>query len=446
MRVDRTTLRDLAVLDPGEEGTSLLALLDRTRTRLGSASLRSRMKGLPPRGEVRATQDAIRFLASRVPDVQRTLETLDPDAVEAYLSLKWQALTKRSRIGRLAERVSLQLRYHDAVRQLSSGVGKLHVLLEGLPRIADEMNQGPAYVKQCGRRLAALCEEGTIREVRIQSGRRSLSGILEADRLARGPARDFIRDAISIIADLDGLCALAATTIQEGWCFPEFDDAGITSFTGLRHALLPTGVPNDVAMDRQTRVLALTGPNMAGKSTLLKATGIAVYLAHLGCGVPASHARMSVFDALLASLYVRDSLSSGESFYLSEVRRIRDLMSILESTPRVFALLDEPFKGTNVHDASEATALLVDGLCAQSASAVIMSTHLASVVQSRMNDESLTTQYLAAVEGDSGLAFDYRLRPGVSEQRLGMVLLEREGVAHALEAAIQRRTARVAAT
>jgi len=89
MRVDRTTLRDLAVLDPGEEGTSLLALLDRTRTRLGSASLRSRMKGLPPRGEVRATQDAIRFLASRVPDVQRTLETLDPDAVDAYLSLKW---------------------------------------------------------------------------------------------------------------------------------------------------------------------------------------------------------------------------------------------------------------------------------------------------------------------------------------------------------------------
>jgi DNA mismatch repair protein MutS len=187
-------------------------------------------------------------------------------------------------------------------------------------------------------------------------------------------------------------------------------------------------------------VLAVTGPNMAGKSTLLKAVGTAVYLAHLGCGVPASRARLSCFDALLASLYVRDSLSGGQSFYLGEVRRIKDLVTALESTPRVFAILDEPFKGTNVHDATEATTLLVDGLCAQDASTVIMTTHLSSVVRSRTDDACLATSFLGAAESEAGPVFDYQLRPGVSDQRLGMVLLEREGVAPALASAIRRRS------
>jgi hypothetical protein len=93
-------------------------------------------------------------------------------------------------------------------------------------------------------------------------------------------------------------------------------------------------------------------------------------------------------------LYVRDSLSNGQSFYLNEVRRIKDLTSLLETTPRVFALLDEPFKGTNVHDATEATALLLDGLCAQVASTVILATHLSEVVRSRSDDPCLVTGYL----------------------------------------------------
>ena len=139
---------------------------------------------------------------------------------------------------------------------------------------------------------------------------------------------------------------------------------------------------------------------------------------------------------------VRDNLSNGQSFYLAEVRRIRDLVMALEETPRVFAIVDEPFKGTNVHDATEATTLLVDGLCAQEYSTVVLATHLASVVQSRASDECLATMFLAALETDTGPSFEYRLRAGVSDQRLGMVLLAREGVAPALAAAVKRRSER----
>jgi len=447
MLVDRATLSDLAILDPGEEGTSLFSLLDRTRTRLGSATLKARMRNLPPSADVHGTQDAIRYLSACVAPIQAALDVMDPDVVDEYLSLKWQALTKRSRYGRFVERLTLRMSYGDVVREVSNGVGKLHALLQHLPRLVSDISSGPEILQRYARRLADLIDQRTVAEAHRLAQARSLRDILEADRLARGPAREPIREILSIVAELDALSALASATVEHGWCFPEFVETdGMMSITGLWHALLPTGVPNDVLMDGEQRVLAITGPNMAGKSTLLKATGTAVYLAHLGSGIPATRARMSRFDALLASLYVRDSLSSGRSFYLGEVRRIRDLMTTLESTPRVFALLDEPFKGTNIHDSSDATALLVDGLCAQISSAVMLSTHLASVVQSRSNDKCLSTRYLGAVENESGLTFDYQLRSGVSDQRLGMVLLQREGVAPALSSAIQRRALRTNAT
>lgn len=440
------TLTDLAILDPGEDGTSLFALLDRTRTRLGRKALRARMRVLPADAELQRTQDAVRHLATRLGSVPPAVETVDPDAVDDYLSLKWQALSKRSRTGRFIERVTLRLGFRDAVRQISRGVGSLHVLLEGLERVVDSITPGPVVLEGYARQLSELAGADALPDVRRHANARSLAAILDADHLARGgPVRDSIRDILMILSDLDALCALASATVEHEWRFPEIVDAdGVMDISGLRHAFLPGGVANDIHVSGQRRVLAVTGPNMAGKSTLLKATGLAVYLTHLGCGVPASRARVSRFDSLLALLYVRDSLSNGQSFYLNEVRRIKDLTSLLESTPRVFALLDEPFKGTNVHDATEATALLLDGLCAQVASTIVIATHLSAVVRSREQDPCLATAFLGASEGESGLAFDYQLRPGVSDQRLGMVLLEREGVAPALASAIERRAQRLA--
>lgn len=447
MQVDRATLNDLSILDPGEEGTCLFTLIDRARSDLGRAVLRARMRNLPGRENLRDTQDAIKHLADRVAEFQVAIERTDSDAVERYLSLKWQALTKRSKVGRVMERMILRWQYRDAVRQIIRGVESTNVFLMGVETIIESIRGGPSLLELHAREMSQLIDAEPLRKLRPMAGSRSLAGRLEADRLARGLARDSIRRLLGIVAELDALVAFAASTNEHGWTFPEFvDDDGVVEFKGLRHAQLDSGIPNEIILGAKQRVLAVTGPNMAGKSTLLKAVGTAVYLAHLGCGVPASSARLSPFDALLALLYVRDSLSSGQSFYLGEVRRIKDLVTVLEETPRVFAIVDEPFKGTNAHDAVEATALLVDGLCAQEYSTVILATHMASVIESRDHDECLAAMFLGAVEGHTGPAFDYQLRVGVSDQRLGMVLLTREGVAPALAAAIKRRTERASIT
>jgi DNA mismatch repair ATPase MutS len=439
MRVDRATLTDLAILDAGDEGMSLFALLDRSRTDLGRAALHARMRNLPSRAEVPSTQAAIRHLAESLHPVHDIIEGLNPDEVERYLSLKWQASTRRSRAGRLVERAVLRTKYRQAVREISHGVAIVCGLLDGIHGLATALgNDAPALLQQLAHQLRDRLEVPIVRDTWRLSRSNSLAGILEADRLARGRARDAIGELLAKVAELDALCAIASATVEHTWTFPEFtDEDGVLELHLVRRPKLPSSAPNDVLLVGQ-RVLAITGPNMAGKSTLLKAVATAVYLAHLGSGVPAKRARLSCFDGMLASLYVRDSLTSGRSYYLSEVRRIKELVDMLETTPRTLAILDEPFKGTNIHDATDATALLMDGLCAQESSLVIMATHLSPVVRSRAHNPAVAVGYMGALETCSGPEFDYQLQPGVSDQRLGMILLEREGVAPALASAIAR--------
>jgi DNA mismatch repair ATPase MutS len=121
-------------------------------------------------------------------------------------------------------------------------------------------------------------------------------------------------------------------------------------------------------------------------------------------------------------------LSAGESFYLAEVRRIGALALALADHGSAVAVVDEPFRGTNVHDAAEATLAVITRLAAHPAALVLVASHVGEVVPTILADPRVALFYFAAdVTGDQP-RFDYRLREGVSEQRLGMTLLRQEGV------------------
>ncbi len=440
MHVDPASLLDLSILDPGDESASLFTLIDRTRSDSGRAELRRRMRQLPAVLDVRERQLAVRRVAERSIGVRQLVDEARPDDIEKYLSLRWQALTRRTRWGQEIERWVLRFRYQDAIRDIRQGVQTIERLLRAAGRIGAVVGSDSTVLSRLSAEVDGILATDALRELARLARRHRLGAVLQADRLARGPARDAIKRIVAIVAELDALQSLATATVELDWCFPELtDDSRALELHALRHPRLATALPNDVQVADTQRVMAITGPNMAGKSTLLKAIGSTVYLAHLGCGVPAKRAVVPLFHAMLASLVVRDSVSSGRSFYLTEVRRIRDLVAALSANRRVFAVLDEPFKGTNVEDASDATSLLLRGLCAQDESLVILTTHLSSVVESAGSDRRLNAMFLSAALSPDGPVFDYQLRSGVSSQRLGMVLLEQEGVAPALAAAIQRQ-------
>jgi DNA mismatch repair protein MutS len=440
MRVDPATLLDLSILDPGEESASLFTLIDRTRTDAGRAELRRRMRQLPALSETQERQRAVRRLSETLSDIRQIVDDARPDDAERYLSLRWQALTRRGRWGQWFERLVLRLVYVDAIRDIRQGMQSIERLLRASSRFSESCDRKSGVLSRLATEVDAILATDELRELNRSSRLDHLKALLQADRLARGPARDRIRRLVGIIAELDAMQSLAAATMDLQWCFPDLtSEARTLEFRALRHPCLPGATVNDILVSDSQRVMAITGPNMAGKSTLLKAVGSAVYLAHLGCGVPATRAVVPLFDAMLASLVVRDSVSSGRSFYLSEVRRIRDLVAVLAEHQRVFAVFDEPFKGTNINDASDAMSLLLRGLCAQNESLVVLTTHLSTVVESMGADVHLAATFLGAQLGGDGPVFDYQLRQGISSQRLGMVLLEREGVAPALVAAIERK-------
>ena len=142
----------------------------------------------------------------------------------------------------------------------------------------------------------------------------------------RGRYRTDTLELIDIFSRLDAWYSMAVAVKTYGLSFPEFieQETPLVDAKGLYHMLLPKPVAYDLQMNPEHNFLFLTGANMAGKSTLIKSVGSAVFLAHIGMGVPAQHMKLTLFDGLLSNINVVDNIAKGESFFFNEVQRIKN--------------------------------------------------------------------------------------------------------------------------
>ena len=197
---------------------------------------------------------------------------------------------------------------------------------------------------------------------------------------------------------------------------------------GIRHPLLPNGVTSDLLLAADEHILFLTGPNMAGESTLLRAMGIAAYCSHLNMALAARAAMVPLYDRLMVSITVRDNLQRGESAYLAEVRRVRAVVKAMVSGDAVVVSADEVFRRTNIKDATQATSLLVNGLAAASHGTFVIASHVADVAASRTDHGGVACWRMDVdVAGDTPV-FTNRVSRGVSDVHHGMLLLSADGV------------------
>ena len=197
---------------------------------------------------------------------------------------------------------------------------------------------------------------------------------------------------------------------------------------GLTHPFVPSPVPNPVALDQNQRVLFLTGPNMAGKTTYLRAIATALYFAHLGMGVPATRFRFTPAQHLFSSISLSDDLHNGVSYFRAEALRAKAVAQAIADGNRVIALLDEPFKGTNVKDALDASRAILERFSTKQDCLFMFSSHLIELSDEITVTQQIDCRYFEADESEGKLRFDYLLRSGVSRQRLGMRVLREEGV------------------
>ena len=211
-----------------------------------------------------------------------------------------------------------------------------------------------------------------------------------------------------------------------GFAFPVFDNAHF-SLQGLYHPVLKDPVKNDLIARHQ--VILLTGPNMSGKSTLLKAVSLCVYLAHTGLAVPATKAVMPFFSTISVAINLTDSIVSGYSHFMSEIFTLKNVLTEARSGARCFAVFDELFRGTNIEDSLEISTTTLKGLTHFPNSLFIISTHLHQLKNmEEIKTNKIYTCYIDCKLTDNIPAFTYTLKEGWSDLKLGRILFEKEGL------------------
>ncbi len=251
----------------------------------------------------------------------------------------------------------------------------------------------------------------------------------------RGRYKSQTLDLVDIFSRLDAWYSMAVAVKTYNLSFPEFveQESPMIDATKLYHILLPKAVPYDLQMNPEHNFLFLTGANMAGKSTLIKSVGSAVFLAHIGMGVPAEKMKLTLFDGLLSNINVVDNIAKGESFFFNEVQRIKNTIEKINNGKKWLVLIDELFKGTNVQDAMKCSLTVIKGLIKIKNSLFILSTHLYEIGEELKKFDNISFRYFETNVKDEQLEFSYQLKEGISNDRIGYVILKREKVVEMLE-------------
>ena len=261
--------------------------------------------------------------------------------------------------------------------------------------------------------------------------RPSLLRLIRFDHCLRSEMKNEMKALLQFMFQLDVDISVGTVAVERGYTYASVlpADKNVLSIEGLYHPLLEKPVANPALFNGYSNVVFLTGANMAGKSTYMKAMGIAVYLAHAGLPVPAAEMEFSVKDGIFSSINVPDDLEHGYSHFYAEVRRVKKVAETVSMPKNMVVLFDELFKGTNVKDAYEATLSITAAFSAHRNCFFLISTHIIEVGEAlKEYSGHIRYQYLPTVIRDGRPAYTYQLKDGITADRQGMMIIENEKI------------------
>ncbi len=351
---------------------------------------------------------------------------------------------------------------HGAFERASFGEGRLQGYAELLttlceadfssPRLADSHQcvapEGGDSAPRSLRRLAWLVELADLRNngmfwLPIHALTLWDFHVLRALEHWKAGAGTRVRDWLTAVADVDALSALAGLAFEEpGWCMPELvpvdaTDEPLLEAHDLAHPLLPDDVrvANDVSVGPPGSFLMVTGSNMSGKTTLLRAIGVNVVLAHAGGPVCARALRMPPVR-LHTSMRIEDSLEEGVSLFMAELRRLKTIADAATECAQqgmcvLLYLLDEILHGTNSAERQVAVRRVVTHLLEAGAIGAI-STHDLELADAQPLLTARQAVHLQETVGEGAdaptMSFDYKLRPGVATSTNALKLVRLVGL------------------
>ncbi len=235
----------------------------------------------------------------------------------------------------------------------------------------------------------------------------------------------------SLIAVIDCLASLAQAATEGAYCRPELADEALLSIRQGRHpvveACLPPGafVPNDLDLDVGGEAFALiTGPNMAGKSTMLRQTALIALMAHIGSFVPAESARIGLVDKIFCRVGAQDNLARGESTFLVEMHETAYILNT--ATERSLVIMDEVGRGTGTLDGVSIAWAVSEQLLDAVRCRTLFATHYHELTS--MNHPRMKNLSMAVLENEGEIVFLKRLKEGPAAGSYGLHVAKLAGI------------------
>lgn len=430
--LDKQTMADLQLFD--DRSGSVFACFNQTVTYGGEEALRDIFhKPLTNREQLQERSTNVKFLMNNVDALTFDKTTVDfvdfylkrPDrpksfsvylgvsnAIKHFFSPSEVYYTKRRGIAEVLETLAFIAKL---CKTYPSG--------DDIPLLADMRQSLQKIIKHPLLASYIAAPQKHMRRYRVE----------RMDYLLR---KKYHKDTLALLDQvyvLDAYYAVAKASNAMGLVFPEFHEGENLTVEGVFHPLLGSPVPNNLLLVANQRVNFITGANMSGKSTLMKAIGLAVYLAHLGFPVPAVRMQTCILDGLITTINLADNINEGYSHFYNEVKRVKLVAEQIRQSDRLLVIFDELFRGTNIKDAYDGSLRIVQALSELDKGFFVISTHIVEVAHALATNGKIKFNYLPAHIADGKPVFDYRLREGITDDRIGLWILENEGVFALLE-------------
>lgn len=435
MQIDNTTLADLGIFAKNEE-ESILHLLDYTKTVGGKDWLKFYIKNPHDHiNKILETQAIIKKFIEKSHIFPDTITNGVMMVLDKYYESPVPSIPRNAG--------PLEVWFYTALNRgdyLIARYSVTHIatFIKGMFELVELLNDedNVPMLQQMVDRTNKILDKPIFKKIKEHNPQRKLSAstIIAAGHYLY-KVKNEIRELENIYYKIDAWQSLAKACVAHNFSFPEIEEAAHPYITAenLWHPLLQNPVGYNFSMSKDSNFMFLTGANMAGKSTFIRAVGIAVYLANIGIGVPADKIKMSRFDGLLSNIDISDNTLKGESYFYNEVKRINKTVDKITDGKNWLILIDELFKGTNIQDAMRCSTVVIEGFRKINNGLFILSTHLYEIGEHLKKHSNIQFKYFETEVGeDDYLKFSYKLKDGISNDRLGYLILRREGVVEKL--------------
>lgn len=430
--IDKQTQKDLEIFNEDKDGNSIFSFFNRTKSLGGKSLLKELM--LKPQSsltQIEEQRNAFQFFIDNKINLEINGSQLD--FIDYYLKLNTPIL-KHNVIDVIFQRISYSITPNKNFYLIKSGVEKIIIQLSNLKQVLKDVNieKAPEKLKEKLKLINLILGRGSINK--NINHKLSFKSVLKFDSLFRSEMKEQFTLLINIIYYFDVLQSVSQVQIEKQLAFPTFrtDLKPSLRIQSLYHPFMQAPVKNSVLVNSNQNLVFLSGPNMAGKSTFLKSLGICVYLAHLGFPITANEMETSIYKGLTTTINLPDDMSKGYSHFYNEVMRVKQTALMIKEKKNVFVIFDELFRGTNVKDASEASLEIISAFSKITSSTFYISTHITEIAQELMGKHNVDFKYFESNLIDEKPVYSYKMKDGVSDERMGMYILKNEKISEIL--------------